>query len=49
MSDIFVFIGAIEWIVLGVVIAVRVRGWNRRLQKLHHEMEEAVQKWNEED
>ncbi len=49
MNDAIIFITAMEWLVLGVVVAVKVRNWNRRLQKLYHEMEEAVQKWNEED
>ncbi len=49
MNDALIFITAIEWLVLGVVGSVKVRNWNRRLQKLYHEMDEAVQKWNEED
>lgn len=38
MVDIMMLIAAVEWIVLGVLVFWKLKGWNRKMEELYEDM-----------
>ena len=38
MADIMMLIAAVEWIVLGVLVFWKLKGWNRKMEELYEDM-----------
>lgn len=38
MSDILTIITAVEWMVLGVFVLWKIKGWNRKIEELYEDM-----------
>lgn len=38
MVDIMMLIAAVEWIVLGVLVSWKLKGWNRKMEELYEDM-----------
>lgn len=49
MAEIAQTVASIEWIVLGVIVYVKLRQWNKRLSCLHDQMKADVEKWGDGD
>lgn len=49
MPEIVQAVASIEWIILGAIVFVKLRGWNRRLSELHEKMKADIEKWGDGD
>ena len=49
MAEIAQTVASIEWIVLGVIVFVKLRQWNKRLSCLHDQMKADIEKWGDVD
>ena len=49
MADIMQLIVVIEWLVLGVLVFVRLKRWNKRFGELYDELQEDMKRWGSED
>lgn len=47
MTDILKIIAAVEWMVLGLIVAWKLRKWNKAFQDLYDDLKEDVEKWKE--
>lgn len=47
MADILTLIAAAEWIVLGSIVAWKLRKWNKVFQDLYDDLKEDVEQWKE--
>lgn len=46
MVDIMMLIAAVEWIVLGVLVFWKLKGWNRKMEELYEDMKK---EWEDEE
>lgn len=49
MAEIAQAVASIEWIVLGVIVFVKLRKWNKRLSELHDQMKVNIEEWGDRD
>ena len=47
MADILTIIAAVEWMVLGLLVLWKLKGWNKRFQALYDDLKKDVEMWKE--
>ena len=47
MADILTIIAAVEWMVLGLLVLWKLKGWNKRFQALYDDLKKDVERWKE--
>ena len=49
MAEIAQAAAGIEWMILGVIVFLTLRKWNKRLSELHDQMKADIEEWGDGD